>query len=339
MLVSRNFGSLSDGRAVTAYRIVNSTGEYAEILDYGGILHSLFIKDGNGLLRDVVLGASTAETMGRGTNDGMLVGRCTNRIKDGTYTIDGHVFHLENPNPQMQFLHSGKSNFGSQFFTVEDTGSADSVHLHLEDDGSVGYECLVHADVTYTLTDDHQLVIDYKLTTEGDTLLNPTNHAYFNIGSPDIRTSILQINAETYAKRTECGMPEGAVVPVEGTPLDFRKARQMGEAMTCCGDEYLYDDNFIIDGKGYREMACWTSPEAKLSMKVCSDMPGMVVYSAKSKEPKTGKYGQPLTLYPFVCFETQYISNAVNCEAYEKPVFKAGETLESRTAYIFSTIE
>ena len=335
----RSFGCREDGREITAYRIENACGEYAEILDFGGILHSLFIRNGHGELIDCVLGADSADKMGRNSCDGMLVGRCTNRIKDGIFSIDGHEFHLENIRPGMQFLHSGKSNFGSKFFEVEETEDTNKVVLHYEDDGAVGYECLVHATVTYTLTDDHQLVIDYHLETEGDTLLNPTNHAYFNIGSPNVRTSILKINAETYAKRTEAGMPEGEIVKVEGTPLDFRTPRTIGEAMDSDGGEYGFDDNYIIDGEGYREAAVITSPEAKLTMTVMTDMPGMVLFIRRDDEPVTGKGGKLLTKYASFCMETQYISNAVNCDVFKKPIFHKGEALDSRTAFVFTTEE
>ena len=332
-----SFGHLANGTEVLSYRIENNCGEYAEILNYGGILHSLVVKNGNGEMIDVVLGADSAETMGRTTSDGMLVGRCTNRIKDGIFSINGHEFHLKRPNPNMQFLHSGESNYGRQFFTVEETGKNNSVVLHLEDEGTVGYECLVHATITYTMTEEHALVIDYHLETEGDTLLNPTNHAYFNIGTPDVRNCILQIPADTYAKRAESGMPEGEILPVEGTEFDFRKPIHIGEAMNVCGRNYDFDDNFIVNGEGYREAAVLTSPEAKLSMHVMTDMPGMVLFIRHDETPVTGKGGKQLTNYASVCLETQYISNAVNCEGMKKPIFLKGEKLDSRTAFVFTT--
>lgn len=342
MIEQSLFGIMENGREVYLYRITNQAGEYAELLSYGASLHRLCVMDRDGGLGDVVLGEESVDGFAGFCTEGVVVGRCANRIADARYEIGGRVYQLE-PGRGGHCLHSGSSNYGQKHFKAIVNEEENRVTFLLEDDGACGFGCVVHASISYTWNDAHQLIIDYQLIPEGTTLLSPTNHSYFNLGCKDARDHILQINADRVALKSERGVPEGNVIEVRGTYLDFRTPRLIRDALKdmipAKGRRSGFDDNYILNGTGFREIGNLVSVSSGRRMRVMTDMPGLVLFAASLPEPHQGKNGMIYDGYCFVCMETQYVSNAINCEAFQKPIFRKGEKMISRTMYEFSVLE
>ena len=343
MIEKKLWGSLPDGREISLYRLTNKWGEYAEFLDYGASLHSLYLLDGEGKLGDVVLGVEGPQGLQGSTTEGATVGRCASRIADGRFVIDGKVFELERGSGG-HCLHSGSSNFARQLFQARLEEEENKITFLLRDLGSCGYECAVEAEVSFTFDDEHRLIIEYCMTPEGDTVLSPTNHAYFNLGCQDARDHLLTIHGSSCAAKSERGLPEGEIKSVKDTPLDFTGRRSIGQAMESGSVDLVkgapgYDESYIIDGTGFREAAQLYCPQSGRYMKVETDMPCLVLFVSKFSEQKPGKAGRIYEGYASVCLETEYVPNAVNCTAFEKPVFHAGQVMRSRTVYAFGCVQ
>ena len=316
MIEKKLWGSLPDGREISLYRLTNKWGEYAEFLDYGASLHSLYLLDGEGKLGDVVLGVESPQGLQGSTTEGATVGRCASRIADGRFVIDGKVFELEKGSGG-HCLHSGSSNFARQLFQARLEEEENKITFLLRDLGSCGYECAVEADLT--------------------------NHAYFNLGCQDARDHLLTIHGSSCAAKSERGLPEGEIKSVKDTPLDFTGRRSIGQAMESGPVDLVkgapgYDESYIIDGTGFREAAQLYCPQSGRYMKVETDMPCLVLFVSKFSEQKPGKAGRIYEGYASVCLETEYVPNAVNCTAFEKPVFHAGQVMRSRTVYAFGCV-
>lgn len=342
MINTRNFAMLSDGRQVTAIRLQNCHGEYADILNYGATIRALCVLDNKGQLGDVVLGSSEGENPEAGRFQGCVIGRCANRIAWGRFHLDKKDYQLVIPFPERSphFLHGGKGNYSCKFFAWAPSEDGQSVSLTHYDQGEDGWECGVQVKITYTLTDDHELHIDYELTPDGTTLLSPTNHAYFNLNLPhDITSTQLTLYADTYAPKDALGMPNGRLLPVKDTPLDFVSGRSFGEGLRSpkCGDFASwknYDDVYFLPGEGYRKIAQLWCPENGRLMEVFTDQSALILFTPNARGTVMNK-GYQIDGFPAFCLETQYVPNAVNCPEYPSPVFRKGETMSGRTTYKF----
>ena len=193
MVTKGSFGYLNDGREVTAYTISNSYDEYVTILDLGATVHSIVVRDRDGDLADVTLGAFDAAGLEKHAKEGSTIGRFANRIGRSEMVLDGKKIRLENSRPGC-LLHSGSANYARRFFDVTIV-SDDCVECHLDDEGGAGFDCRVDVKVRFTFGDDHCLKINYDLVPDGTTVLAPTNHAYFDLsGARGVEDHILQIN-------------------------------------------------------------------------------------------------------------------------------------------------
>ena len=339
MVELETFGTDANGNEIQLYRITNCFGEYVELLNYGASVHSISILNNSGTFSDVVLGANSAQQLHSYSTEGAIYGRCANRIADGKFCIDGKQYQLEQ-NWNGHCLHSASDNYAHQIFTAS-TGE-NSVMFQFRDVGKCGYRCPVDVCITYTWNNERNLTIQYQMHTEGDTLLSPTNHTYFHLGCQNVQDLILYINASKIAVKSKRGMPEGDVADVIGTNLDFTRPIRLGDAMkkttlTGFGAHFEYDDNLILNGKGFRKAATIFSPNSEIGVHILTDMPAIVLYTPFFKEPRIGKNNANLDGYCSVCIETQYVSNAINCPNFEKPIFHAGDTLYSTTVYRFFT--
>lgn len=341
MVESTVFGTDVAGDIVHLYRIVNRFGEYVELLDYGASIHSICILNRANALVDVTLGVNSADQLHHNSTEGAIYGRCANRIADGRYCIDGTWYQLEK-NLNGHCLHSGNDNYARKIFSAKI--GENSVQFSLRDFGNCGYACAVDVQILYSWTDNCALTIDYQMLTDGDTLLSPTNHTYFNLGNKDIRDLSLEIDASHCAVRSERGLPEGNIQPVYGTHWDFTQPIEIGRAMkraqliSSC-DPFEYDDNLVLNGTGFRKAATLVSPANQIGMSVFTDMPAVVLYTPFFRQPRIGKHNVFYEGFSAVCLETQYVSNAINCRVFEKPIFHAGETLCSSTMYKFFLVE
>lgn len=340
MVTKRLFGYLKDGRSVFCYKIRNGHGEYAEILDYGASIHAVVVRDKYGYLGDVVLGAENADSLETCTYEGATIGRCANRIAYGRYEVDGRQYQLEQ-NLFGHFLHGASGNYAHKLFAGEITG-ANQVTLRLHDEGEGGFACCAEAAFTFSFDDEGKLFLSFEMEGEDVTVLNPTNHAYFNLsGNQDARDHLLWIDADRRASRGEGGLPDGGGISVAGTPADFTRERSIREAMESGQEGYFkkaipyYDEFYLLGERRMRLAAALRSPKKGRLMKVYTDMPCLVLFIGGDRKPEKGKNGQVYEGYCAVCLETGFVPNAVNCPAYTSPIFRKGDKLIARTIYQF----
>ena len=345
MVTSEFFGKLSDGRDVTKFRITNCKGESVELLDYGAAIYAINVLNRDGELGDVVLGARDAASLETCRYNGAIIGRVANRIKGGHYVIDGKEYQLE-VNSGTNFLHGGSGNYAKRSFDAEVSEAENAVTFRLYDDIDVGYGCNVDVTVRYAFSDDSKLTLDFEMTAEGNTVINPTNHTYFDLtaGRGDIRDCRLMINA-SYIPTRDGDTPNGGKLDVTGTPADFRAKRLIREAVESDDGTYFtgsfapgYDEFFMLDKKGFGLAAEATAPDGR-TLRVYTDLPSVVLFCTPKFGQQEGKNGRTNGGWNFFCIESGYLPNAVNCPEYDSNVFRKDETLRARTVYEFSVEE
>ena len=329
MVTKGSFGYLNDGREVTAYRISNSFDESVTVLDFGATVHSIVVRDRDGELADITLGAFDAPGLLNRAKEGSTIGRFANRIGRAEMVLDGRKIKLEEGRSGCM-LHSGSANYGKRFFEVAAI-SDDCIECHLDDEGGAGFDCRVDVKVRFTFGDDHCLKINYDLVPDGTTVLAPTNHAYFDLsGARGVEGHILQINAGRIAVKDEYGVPWGDTLDVKDTEYDFLEPRTIGKQ---------YDDYYILDDVKDGPNAILRDPESGRLMEVFTDMPCIILYTPINDKPAEipGKYGIHYNGAHAVCLEAQYVPNSMNFEGFPSPVFRAGEHFISQTVYRFGT--
>ena len=227
MITKKLFGTLADGREVYAYTLENKNGMSVRILDRGGIINQINAPDKEGRFTDVVGGYDNLDYYVNASGyQGALIGRFGNRIAGGKFTLDGKEYTLFCNNNVVNHLHGGKEGFDAKIWNVTPVdGDAPALELeYVSVDGEEGYPGTLTVKVTYVLTEDNALSIRYRATTDKKTILNLTNHAYFNLGgyaNGDVRGHYLQMDAESYIKTDDLLIPTGEIAPVDGTPFDF----------------------------------------------------------------------------------------------------------------------
>lgn len=336
----RSFGTTARGERVTLFEII--TPELtARVLDYGATVQALLVagKDGNPV--DVVLGHDTIE--GYETHDGYLgacVGRVANRLGGAEFTLNGKTYKLAK-NDGQNHLHGGLRGFDKYIWDAEVL--EDGVKFsRVSKDSEEGYPGNLAVSVTYRVQNG-ALSITYDAKSDQDTLCNLTNHSYFNLnGGGSALSHVLQVNAERFLENSAECMPTGKILPVDGTPFDFRAPKPLGQdideanqQLQNCGG---YDHNFCLpDAGALTEAAVLSSPESGITMKTLTTMPGMQLYTANFLGPWLGKGGAVYDRRGAVCLETQFYPNAMRCEGFRKPVLKAGEAYHQVTVYEFSS--
>lgn len=343
MIKTELFGTLKDGRRVDQYTLTNRKGESVQLLNYGAMIHTLNVLNNRGELADVVLGVANPEQLqGRGMKAAVF-GRCANRIAYGRFELDGETIQLE-CNMGEHFIHGASGGYSRRLFTAEPDHERNRVTFSCYDEGEGGYGCAVDVAVTYTFTEESGLLLEYHMLPHGDTVLCPTNHAYFNLSGGDVREHALMLRAEKYAAKGPLGMPDGQTISVAETPLDFRQTKSIKSGLASDLSGFFsqsppnYDDSVLLEGEGFRLAAELTSPAAGRGMQVYTDMPALVLYTPYCSEPQQGKGAAPYEGYCAVCLETQFVPNAVNCLAFQSPIFRKGEPLVSKTLFQFTTL-
>ncbi len=343
MITSDIYGKLEDGREVRRFTLANKKGEYVQIIEYGAIIHSVVVLDRNGQLGDVVLGCESGERIESFGRSGRVVGRCANRIKRGRFTIGDRKYQLQ-CNEKKNFLHGAADDYGKKLWTGHIDG--ESVVLKYYDSDTVGFGCDVAAQVRYSFDDMSRLTIEYEFTAYGDTVLNPTNHVYFDLTETgDIRDHDLWIGASNRATRDSEAIPCGGLTPVKGTPADFTYLRCVRDAINSDDGSYfpmkrnpIYDEFYVLDkqesGKPVADLYAYNKGRG---MRTYTDMPSLVLYTDPGKKKETGKGGRELGPYCGICLETGFVPNAVNVPEFTSPVFPMGASLKSTTVYEFYT--
>jgi aldose 1-epimerase len=344
------FGKTADGQVVDLFILTNSKGMEASITNFGGIVVTLKVPDRNGELDDVVLGYDQLD--GYLTNKaffGALIGRYGNRIAHGHFQLDGKIYNLPN-NDGDNTLHGGMTGFNKRLWTAKDTSSAKSPTLeltYLSKDGEEGFPGNLSVKVVYTLTDDNELRIDYSATTDKDTVVNLTNHSYFNLagqGNGDILGHELTIHADHFTPVDQTLIPTGELRAVKGTPFDFTKSTAIG-ARIAQDDQQLkygrgYDHNWVLSGdiKASPAIAAEAyEPKTGRVLQVLTTEPGVQFYSGNFLDGTiTGKGGKVYNLRYGFCLETQHFPDSPNHASFPSTTLKAGQKYHTATIFKFS---
>jgi aldose 1-epimerase len=344
------FGKTPDGETVEIYTLKNSYGLEARVMTWGATLVSMRTPDRNGASADITLGFDTLDGYLRPHPFfGVIAGRYANRIAKGRFTLDGKEYTLATNNG-VNHLHGGIKGFDKKNWKAEDlespTGSKAVRFSATSADGEEGYPGKVDASVTYTLTDKDELRIDYTATTDKPTVLNLTNHAYWNLagtGEDDILGHDLTLHASGFTPVDGGSIPTGKIDPVAGGPMDFTKAKAIGRDIAqLAGKPGGYDHNFAIDRPaanppGVVPAAELYDPKSGRVMKVATDQPGVQFYTANHLDGSvTGKGGKVYKKHFALCLETQHFPDSPNKPAFPSAVLRPGETYRTTTVHTFS---
>jgi aldose 1-epimerase len=344
------FGALPDGRKVSLFTLTNPSGAEVKIIDYGAIVVSLKVPDRAGTLRDVVLGY---DDLAGYVKDkaflGATVGPYANRIAAGKFTLDGKTYQLDlNDGPN--HLHGGANGFYKKLWKAKLVKGKDGPGVALttvSPDGEDGYPGKLTLTVTYTLTRDDALRVDYRGTTDKPTLLNPTHHSYFNLSGDPTQTILdeeLTIDADQTTTVGAGLIPTGKLADVEGTPLDFRRPTKIGARIEVADGQMAlgkgYDHNWVLRGpKGrVRKAAEVYDPRSGIVMQVLTDQPGLQFYSGNFLDGSIrGKGGVAYQRRTALCLEAQDFPDAPNHPEFPSAVLRPGKPYTQTTIYRFST--
>jgi aldose 1-epimerase len=339
------WGRLSDGAAVDIYTLTNKSGLEARIMTYGAILVSLKVPDRQGVLADVNLGFDTLDGyLGTHPYFGAIIGRYGNRIAKARFTLDGVEYRLA-VNNNANTLHGGVKGFDKVVWTAEpvESGRGPGLKLtYLSRDMEEGYPGNLAVTVVYTLTDANGLEIHYEATTDKATVLNLTNHAYWNLkgeGRGDILGHILQLEADKITSVDSAAnlIPTGEIVPVAGTPFDFTAPHTIGERIAKV--EGGYDHNFVLrSGGGTMTMAAHVEePESGRIMEVWTDQPAIQLYTGNFLDGSVvGKGGHAYGKHGAFCLETQHFPDSPNHQNFPSTILRPGEIYRTASVYKFS---
>jgi aldose 1-epimerase len=321
-----SFGKLPNGREAHLFTLRNSHGLIARVTDYGATLTELQVPDRARRFTNVVLGANSLEPYLGGFPAASVIGRYANRIRGARFTLDGREIKVT-PNSGENHIHGGRMNFAKVLWQGRTEARADRASVTLAyraADGEEGFPGNLNVTVTYTLTDANELELDYRAETDKTTVVNLTNHAYFNLAGPggDVLDHELQLFAEQYTVSDKVLIPTGEIAPVSGTPLDFLKPHTISERI-----EQLYaaakgyDHNYIVSGQvGQlgRVMECLTTE------------PGVQLYTANHFN------GKPYPRHGAFCLETQHYPDSPNQPKFPSTVLKPGDKFHSTTTFRFT---
>ena len=329
---------------IYSFNITNGTLT-ANIITYGATLQSLLVPNKKGELLDVVLGYNTLEQyLERSYYAGAIVGRVANRTANAKFTLNGKEYNISKNNGEHS-LHGGFSGFDKKVWEVVSYGENYVTLSYVSKDGEEGYPASVSIQVTYSVTNENALSIEYNALSDGDTVLGLTNHAYFNLNGEDgsnVFDTLLSIDANSVVLVNEQRVAEGTLLNVDGTIFDFKEIRPIGNYLTST-NEYLvkfkgYDICYALNGKGYRSIAKAQSNISGISMETITDAEGVQLYVANLFSGKTGKKCVYKDGACF-CLETGRYPNAVNVKNFPSPIIKKGVPFTSKTTYKFTTIK
>lgn len=344
MSITKEFyGNTADGRSVDKYIIKNSNGVSAEIITFGATLDKVFAPDKNGKFADVLIGFDDIKSHETLTaNQGMTIGRYANRIAKGKFTIDGVEYEVTH-NENETCLHGG-DEFSHAVWNAEVIGGNSVKFTYFSPDGACGFPGNLNTSVVYTLDDENALKIDYRAVSDKKTVLNFTNHAYFNLGgynSGDICGHILQVDADRFTPIDSDSIPTGELRNVEGTPFDFRTPKAIGKEIKADYEQLVnprgYDHNFCINNPSIdKPCAVVVEPESGRKMEVYTDLPGVQLYCGNFLDNVPGKGGAVMNQYSGFCLETQYWPDSPNKPEFPSCTKEANEEFKTTTIFKFT---
>ncbi|SRR5712692_5023500 len=343
-----SFGTMPDGRAVEIFTLTNPAGLEVRTMPYGAIIVSVRAPDRNGRVGDVVFGFDTLDGyLTRSRYFGCVVGRYGNRIAKGRFTLDGRTYTLATNNGP-NHLHGGVRGFDKQLWRAEPferDGTVGVVYRLTSPDGDEGYPGTLEARVTYTLRPSNEIVVEYEATTDKPTVVNPTQHSYFNLGgegSGDILGHEVTIDADRFTPVDDTLIPTGELAPVGGTPFDFRKPTAVG-ARIGAEDPQLangkgYDHNWVLNrsGGGLVRAVRVSDPQSGRTLDVSTTEPGVQFYSGNFLDGTiAGKSGHVYQRRSGLCLETQHFPDSPNHPNFPSTVLRPGERFQSTTVFAF----
>ena len=340
---TKQFGILKDGRKVTAFEMNNGSGMSVRILDFGCTIQSIVVPDRNGVLTDVVLGYDDISSYEEGScYYGAIVGRYANRLGDARFTLDGkeHILEKTSEN-KMHHLHGV---YAKRLFDCRIDGNA-LVFNYRSPDGEEGFPGNLNVEIRYTLGEDNSLTLYYTATTDAPTILNLTNHCYFNLNGQDGSTVLnhkVYLNSSYYTEYTPTFAQTGRIVPVDGTPLDFRKEQTIGARFA---DDYHqfrictgYDHNMVLDGKTgeLKPIGTAKSDKSGITLEAFTTEPAIQFYSANFIQYDLSPKGKNGIRYPKnggLCFEAQHYPDSMNHKHFPNVILRPDEIYRQKTIY------
>lgn len=340
----RSFGMNKKGEETTLYTFRNANGMVMEVIDFGATLYSLIVPAKDGKQYDVVLGYADPVTYeeANGTFFGATVGRNGNRIGKAKFVLNGKEYKLDENNGPNN-LHSGLDFYCFRNWEVKEVSDNSITFFLHSPDGDQGFPGALDMSVTYTLTEDNAVKIDYYGVPDADTIVNMTNHSYFNLNGHDsgnILTHEVWVDADAFTGTDAELIPTGELVPVEGTPMDFRVKKAVGKEIDADYEALNYgtgyDHNWCLNNNGtFAKVAELSSDKTGLVMEVYTDLPGVQMYAGNFLTEQAGKDGAVYNHRQGICFETQGYPDSINHANFPNVVCKAGEEYKTTTVYKF----
>ncbi|HJR61207.1 MAG TPA: aldose epimerase family protein [Vicinamibacterales bacterium] len=340
------YGKMPDGRQVERFTLTSAGGIVLQAMGYGGIITSLRVPDRNGTAGDIVLGFDRLDDyLADDPFFGAIIGRYGNRIGKGQFTLDGRSYKLATNNGP-NHLHGGRIGFDKVLWSAEPVDGKNAIAFtRTSPDGEEGYPGNLRVQVTYTLTDSNELIVDYRATTDKPTVVNLTQHSYFNLAgqaSGDILAHQLMLNADRYTPVDDTLIPTGELAPVTDTPFDFRKPVAVGarinEPHPQLKNGQGYDHNWVLNrtGGGLQLAARVTEPTSGRTMEIRTTEPGIQFYSGNFLDGKlTGKEGVQYRHRAGFCLETQHFPDSPNKPSFPTTTLRPGAEYRSTTVFTF----
>ena len=348
-ITKKNFGKMKDGREVHIYKLVNQNGVEVEIINYGAIVVSTSVPDKNGEFKDVALGFDDLDSyLNRNMFFGAVVGRHANRIENGVFELNGVRYQLaKNDGPN--HLHGGLVGFDKVLWDgeiIKKDGRETLQLSYLSKDGEENYPGNLDVKVLYSLSEDNELIIEYHAVSDKDTVVNLSNHSYFNLlghDAGDISTHELKIYADKFTEIDENCLPTGEILDVKGTPFDFTELTPIGPGLDSKHPQIIngggYDHSWVLnaqDGKLAKAAELY-EPSSGRFMEVYTTKPGIQFYSGNFLDGlKNCKDGATYGKRSGLCLETQFFPNALKHKHFPSPILRAGDEYNHTTIYKFS---
>lgn len=340
-----DFGVLADGRKTEKYTISNSNGVSVSVVTYGATLISASVPDKNGKFADVLVGLDNLDDLvSKSDYQGVIVGPYANRIGNSEFSVDGNVYKLV-PNENVTTCLHSCGEFNTAVWSAAVNGENSVSFSYTSPDGLNGFPGKLDVTVKYTLTDENELKLEYYAVSDKKTVINLTNHAYFNLGgydSGDILDHVISINADNYTPVDKLSIPTGEIATVENTPFDLRRPKRIGDRIDekCDQLDFTggYDHNFCINGYdgSLKKAAEVTEPVSGRKLEVYTDLPGIQFYAGNFLKGIIGKGGMPMNKRTGFCLETQFYPDSPNQSSFPSCVFDAGEEYRTVTVFKFS---
>lgn len=348
-LKREDFQKEIDGKKTDLFILKNKCGNEVALTNYGGALLSIMVPDKHGKHANVVQGHDSIDHVINSHEPFLstLVGRYGNRIAKGKFNLDGKEYQLA-VNNGPNHLHGGPTGFHARIWDAKQTDQQTVVMNYLSADGEEGFPGNLQMEVTFTFTDENELIIDYKGTTDKKTIVNMTHHGFFSLSgianpTPTVNNNIVTINADWYTPMDEVSVPTGEIAPVEGTPMDFRTPHTVGSRIDEKFQQLIYgagyDHCYVLNKKEPGELtfaAKCVEPVSGRVMEVFTTEPGVQVYTSNWHNGFEGAHGATFPARSAICFEAQHFPDSPNKGHFPSVVLRPGETYTQRTIYKFS---